>query len=46
MTGENIYFLERCAEVGTHLLVLPELLCSHHRAVDLLGLYQELRVLR
>ena len=46
MTGEDIYVFERCAEVGIHPLALPQLLSSHHRAVDILGLYQELRVLR
>ncbi len=45
MTGEDIYFFERRAEVGIRPLALPQLLCSHHRAVDLLGLYRELRVL-
>ncbi len=46
MTGEDIYFFERCAEVGIRPLALPQLLGSHHRAVDLLGLYRELRALR
>ena len=46
MTGEDIYFFERCAEVGIRPIVIPRVLCAHHRAVDLLGLYQELRVLR
>ena len=46
MTGEDIYFFERCAEVGIRPVVVPRVLCAHHRAVDLLGLYQELRMLR
>lgn len=46
MTGEDIYFFERCAEVGIRSIVVPQVLCAHHRPVDLLGLYQELRVLR
>jgi hypothetical protein len=46
MAGEDIYFFERCAEVGIRPLALPQLLCSHHRAVDLLDLYQEIRALR
>ena len=46
ITGEDIYFFERCSEVGIRPLALPQLLCSHHRTVDLLGLYKELRVLR
>ena len=46
MTGEDIYFFERCAEVGIRPIVVPQILCAHHRTVDLLGLYQEVRVLR
>ena len=46
MTGEDIYFFERWAEVGIRPLALPQLLCPHHRAVDLLDLYHELRALR
>ena len=46
MTGEDIYFFERCSEVGIRPVALPQLLCSHHRAVDLLDSYHELRALR
>ncbi len=46
MTGEDIYFFERCAEVGIRPIVVPQIMCEHHRAVNLLGLYLEFRVLR
>ncbi len=45
-TGEDIYFFERCAEVGIRLLAMPQLLCAHHRVVDLLVQFNEVRRLR
>ena len=40
-TGEDIYFFEKCAEAGIRPYVLPQILCSHHRTVELLGLYRK-----
>ena len=37
LTGEDIYFFEKCAAIGIRPLVLPQILCSHHRTVELLG---------
>lgn len=45
-TGEDIYFFERCVEIGIRPVVLPQILCSHHRTVDLKMLYEEMRSLR
>lgn len=45
-TGEDIYFFERCAEIDIHPVVLPQILCGHHRTVDLRLLYEEMRSLR
>lgn len=45
-TGEDIYFFERCAEIGIRPIVLPQILCGHHRTVDLKMLYEEMRLLR
>ncbi|UCD76058.1 MAG: hypothetical protein JSV91_03870 [Phycisphaerales bacterium] len=42
-TGEDIYFFEKCAAIGIRLLVLPQILCSHHRTVELLSLFQKYR---
>ncbi len=46
ITCEDIYFFERCSEVGIRPLALPQVLRSHHLTVDFFGLYTELCVLR
>jgi hypothetical protein len=45
-TGEDIFFFEKCAELGVRALVLPQLLCAHHRTLNLLEAFQEVRALR
>ncbi len=45
-TGEDIYFFERCAEVGIRPLAMPHVLCAHHLVVDLLVQFNEVRRLR
>ncbi len=45
-TGEDIYFFERCAKVGIRPLAMPQVLCAHHRVVDLLVQFNEVRRLR
>lgn len=37
--GEDIFFFEKCAEAGIRTLALPQLMCQHHRPVDLLRLF-------
>jgi hypothetical protein len=36
LTGEDIHFFEQCARADVRPLVLPEVLCSHFKMVDLL----------
>ncbi len=43
--GEDIHFFEQCASAGYRPIALPKLLCSHHRTLDLLSAYQQLRTI-
>jgi hypothetical protein len=45
-TGEDIYFFEKCAEIGIRPIALPQVLCSHHRTVELLGVFETHRANR
>ncbi len=45
-TGEDIFFFERCAQIGIRPVVVPQVLCKHHRNIDLLSMFQEFRSLR
>lgn len=45
-TGEDIYFFEKCALEGIRPLVIPQILCSHHKTVDLLASFVEMQRLR
>jgi hypothetical protein len=42
-TGEDIFFFEKCAAAGIRARVVPEVMCSHHRSVDLLSVWREVR---
>lgn len=45
-TGEDIWFFERCAEADIKPIVVPDVLCAHHRSTDLLDVFTEVRSLR
>lgn len=36
LTGEDIHFFEQCARAGIRPLVVPQILCSHFKTVDLI----------
>jgi len=36
LTGEDVYFFEQCGRAGVRPLILPGILCSHFKTVDLL----------
>ena len=42
-SGEDIWFFERCADVGIKPMIVPHVLCSHHRSIDLLDLFRHQR---